>query len=35
MDFAEALVDDKGEDFFAATAKPVAMTIQRRTDVDA
>ena len=32
---AFVVVDDKGEDFFAATAKPVAMTIQRRADVDA
>ncbi len=32
---AFVVVDDKGEDFFAATAKPVAMTIQRRADADA
>ena len=32
---AFVVVDDKGNDFFASTAKPVAMTIQRRADVDA
>lgn len=32
---AFVVVDDKGNDFFASTSKPVAMTIQRRADVDA
>ncbi len=32
---AFVVVDDKGNDFFAETTKPVAMTITRRPDVDA
>lgn len=27
---AFVIVDDKGDDFFAATAKPTAMTIEKR-----
>jgi fumarate hydratase class I len=32
---AFVVVDDKGNDFFAETTKPLAMTISRRPDVDA